>query len=221
MKSHQMVLKSLLASVLLIVLAGCSLTASPTATIAPTLDLQPTLNQVATESAQTVVAHLTMTAPTITPTVPTSTPTETYTPTTTYTPLPPTFTPTRTLIPWTSTPVYTATPEPYACSITSTTPASTDSLKVGTDFDGKWVVKNTGTQAWGQTSVDIKYISGTKFQKYGDLFDLKSDVAAGASYTVIVDMLAPTTAGSYNATWALVQDKLTICTMTLTFKVVN
>ena len=220
MKTYQLVLKSLAVGMLLIILTGCSLTTAPTPTLAPTLDLQPTFNQVATQSAQTVVANLTLTVPTVTPTVPTNTPTSTATPTQTNTPSP-TLTPTNTYIPWTSTPVYTATPEPYACSITSTSPLSTTSLKVGTDFDGNWVVKNTGTQPWSKTSVDIKYISGTKFQKYGDLFDLKSDVAKDASYTVIVDMLAPSTAGSYTATWALVQDKLTICSLTLSLTVVK
>ena len=222
MRSHQMVLQTLAVGALIAVLVGCSAApATSTATSTPTLDLQPTMNQIETQVAKTIFADLTSTVPTITPTVPTNTPAATDTPMPTNTPLPPTFTPTRTYIPWTLTPVHSPTLMGYACSITSTSPASTPSLKVGSAFDGNWVVKNTGTQTWFKADVDIKYISGTKFQAYGDLFDLKSDVASGASYTVIVDMLAPATAGTYQASWALVQGSLAICTLNLNLTVVN
>ncbi len=109
----------------------------------------------------------------------------------------------------------------YSCSITSSSPASTVKLKVGSDFDGDWTVVNTGTQTWTTTNVDIKYISGTKFQAKGDLFDLKSNVAQGGTYIVIIDMFAPTTASSFQASWALVQGSLTICNLNLQITVVK
>ncbi len=223
------ILKILAIAAIVAILSACSASpAASTPTAAPTQNLQPTLDQIGTQAVQTFVANLTLTAPTITPTLaPTNTPAPTDTPAPSNTPLPPTASPTRTYIPWTLTPVhsatptYTATPVGYACSITSASPASTVSLKVGSDFDGKWVVENTGTQTWFMSSVDIKYISGTKFQTKGDLFDLKSDVADGISYTVVIDMLAPSTAGSYQATWALVQGNLSICTLNVGITVVN
>jgi Ig-like domain from next to BRCA1 gene len=197
-------------------------TAAPTAVgatenTAPTVDV----NLIRTQAAQTVIANLTQNAPTATPVTPTSTDTATPTVTLTFTPLPPTARPTATWIPWTSTPVYSPTPIGFACSITDYFPKSTDSFKVKTDFDGRWVVKNTGTQLWDQHQVDLKYISGTKMQTYADLFDLTATVAAGASLQVIVDMTAPATAGTYTATWAIVQYGLTICTLPLSVKITN
>jgi hypothetical protein len=207
MYAKSMTLKTLVAVILIsAMLAGCSLSrptlpatitvptaepiVEPTAeeinesTTAPTVDIQPTLDMVKTQAAQTVVADLTLNAPTATPITPTSTATATATQGPTNTPVPPTARPTATLVPWTATPKYTATPLGYACSVTSTSPKSTDPIKVGTDFDGNWVVKNTGTVTWLKNAVDFKYISGTKFQTVGDLFDFKSDVAPDASYTL-------------------------------------
>jgi hypothetical protein len=194
------------------------------ATAEPTTDQQATIQAVKTQAAQTVIAGLTQNAPTKTPIPPTATSTPTLSPTPTFTKTPktPTTTPTLTPIPWTTTPSLTATLTTYNCTITSVSPAATDTLKTGVDFDGKWVVKNTGTQPWIHTDVDIKYLSGTKFQVAGeDLLDTKSDVPSGASYTVIVDMVAPANAGTYYASWALVRSSQVICNMYLTLVVVK
>ena len=222
MTHHTTVVKVLSLCAVIVILAGCSAgPAASTATAGPTIDLQPTIDQIGTQAAQTIVAGLTQNAPTATPTVQTSTPLPTATLAPTKTPLPPTKMPTATYIPWTSTPIYSPTPLGYACSITSSSPAPTITYTPGSDFDGNWVVKNTGTQTWQQHAVDIKYISGTKFQAKGDLFDLQSDVVSGASYTVIIDMFAPMDPGSYQATWAIIQNSLTICTLNVNITVVK
>jgi uncharacterized protein YceK len=229
MSTKSMGLKLMLVIMITAILAGCN---SAATTVAPTTqttsDQQATLDSLRTQVAQTVIANPTLVPPTDTPVLETNTPTVTSTPTSTVTPLatstpvPPTLAPTKTPVPWTSTPVYTATSTAYNCTITDVSPKSTDTVKKGTDFDGKWVVKNTGTEAWYHGDIDIKYISGTKFQVAGeDLLDMKSDVAHDASYTVIVDMVAPSSAGTYTATWALVRSGTTVCTMPLTVVVVN
>ncbi len=229
MNSKSMGLKIILVMLLAAILAGCNTAAT---TVAPTSDTtsdqQATLDSLRTQVAQTVIANPTLVPPTETPVLETNTPTITSTPTSTVTPLatstplPPTFTPTRTPVPWTSTPVYTATSTAYNCTITSVSPKATDTTKVGYDFDGNWVIKNTGTETWNHGDIDIKYISGTKFQGSGpDVIDLKNDVAHDASYTVIIDMVAPVTAGTYYATWALVRSGMTVCTLPLTVVVVN
>ena len=221
--------KLMVAIVITTMLASCNI-AGPTQgpTAASTSDQQATLDLIRTQVAQTIVANPTEIPPTDTPALPTNTPTITYTPTNTVTPLPtntplpPTALPTKTLVPWTSTPVYTATSTAYNCTITEVSPNATTTVKKGVDFDGRWVVKNTGTETWLKGDIDIKYISGIKFQIAGeDILDLKSDVAHDASYTVIVDMVAPTTVGSYVATWALVRSNTTVCTLPLTVIVVN
>jgi uncharacterized protein YceK len=229
MSSKSLGLKLILVIIITAILAGCGTAAT---TVAPTSettsDQQATLDSLRTQVAQTVIANPTLVPPTDTPVLQTNTPTITSTPTSTITPLPtstplpPTLTPTRTLIPWTLTPVYTATLTTFNCSITSVSPKSTDTIKKGSDFDGKWVVKNTGTETWIHSEVDIKYISGTKFQVAGeDIFDMKSDVAHDGSYTQIVDMVAPSTAGTYTATWGFVMGSTRVCTMPLTVVVVD
>ncbi len=229
MSSKSMGMKIILVMMVAALLAGCSTAAT---TVAPTQgsnsDQQATLDSLRTQVAQTVIANPTLVPPTETPVLETNTPTITSTPTSTITPLPtstplpPTFTPTRTPVPWTATPVYTATSTAYNCTITEVTPNSATTIKVGNDFDGRWVVKNTGTETWNHGDIDYKYISGTKFQVAGeDLLDMKSDVAHDASYTFIVDMVAPTTAGTYYATWAVVRSGMTVCTLPLTVVAVN
>ena len=223
--------KVLVVSVLAAILAGCSTppapipTVMPTAVQQPTVNQQPTLNAVRTQAVQTAVAELTKNAPavpTATPVTPTATvvlPTQTPVPPTN-TPLP-TARPTATFIPWTATPLYTATPVNIACSITEVSPKPTDKLAKKADFDGRWVVKNIGSQTWETASVDIVYKSGTKFQQSADSMDLATNIPYNSSLTVIVDMTAPADAGTYNAVWAIVRGTTTICTLNLTVVVVN
>jgi hypothetical protein len=242
MNAKSLTLKIMAVLLTAAILAGCSLgsatlpatitvpTNAPTdqintepTTSAPTVDLQPTLDAVKTQAAETVVAEMTLNAPPATPIPPTDTATAIITQAPTKTPVPPT----ATFIPWTATPLYTATPkytstpQGYACSVISTSPKSTDTIKVNVDFDGNWVVKNTGTITWDQAATDLKYISGTKFQTKADVFDFKSSVAADAQYTAVVDMKAPSSAGTYTATWAVVQNSLTLCTLNLSITVTN
>ena len=181
----------------------------------------PTDTTVPTTAATTEVPTATTAPATSTPTL-SPTPTATNTPAATNTPVPPTLAPTATFIPWTATPSRTATLSTYNCTVTDVSPAATASQKTGADFDGRWVIKNTGSLAWNHTDVDIKYLSGTKFQVAGEsAMDMKTDVAAGASVTVIVDMIAPADAGTFYASWALVQGSLNICNMNLTVVVVK
>ena len=70
------------------------------------------------------------------------------------------------------------------------------------------------TETW-EASVDFVYVSGTKFQVNADAFDLSKIVAPEESIDVIVDMLAPRDAGTYETTWALRKDNLHFCQVTL------
>ncbi len=207
-----------LAFALAFALAACS--AAPTAapTLAPTIDTKPTFDAISTQAAQTVVANLTLTAPSATPIVPTNTvaPTNTVPPAPTDTPAP-TSTPTRVFIPWTQTP--TPTQAAYACAITGVSPASTDKITVNQDFDGKWTLKNTGTKTWVSSNVDIRYIDGEKFQKKTDVVDLGSDVAPNGTYTVVVDMVAPSNDGTHSTRWGLTLEDGSICYLSLTINV--
>jgi len=202
-----------------VILGSC--TAAPAAvtpTQAPTVDLKPTYDAIATQAVQTMVADMTKNAPTATPVIPTDTPV----PTNTIPPLPtetpaPTQTPTRVFIAWTSTP--TATQAAYACSITSVSPKSSDKIKVDQDFDGSWSLKNTGTKTWNAGNTDIHFSEGTRFHTGSDLKDITSDVAPNGTYTVVIDMKAPSSDGTYTTTWAITLEDGSVCTLGMTINV--
>jgi hypothetical protein len=213
-------------------LTGCS---SPTATVAPTsaptamptaapttvptmaatIDLQPTFDAIKTQSAATIIADLTQNAPSATPVAP-ATATQpslpTATPAPSSTPLPrATATATAVLTAWTLVPTRAA----YNCVVTDYSPKTTVSYPPSSNFDVQWVVKNTGTTRWLASETDFRYVDGVKMQKSGDIVDLKTDVAPDGSYTVGIDMVAPTTTGTYRITWQLTYGKVSICMMTL------
>ncbi len=192
-------------------MVGC---ASPTPTVAPTavatVDFQPTINAIKTQSAVTVIANLTQNAPSATPVTPTQTPLPTATLAPTSTPLPP-ATATATFVPWTLTPTQTA----YSCTVTDYSPKSTFSISPSGNFDASWVVKNNGSQKWLAPETDVRYVDGTKMQKSGDILDLSTDVAPNDSYTVAIDMVAPTSIGTYTAHWQIITGKYTICILNL------
>jgi hypothetical protein len=82
-----------------------------------------------------------------------------------------------------------------------------------------WVLKNTGTKRWELGAVDIKYTSGSKLQKFGDVFDLAKTIEPGGEITITIDMLAPSIAGTYKAVWNLVGESGNICTMNMHIEV--
>ena len=113
---------------------------------------------------------------------------------------------------------YTATPVAvYHCNVT-TSPSAYTEFPLGADFDAKWEIKNTGTEAWDKASVDYKHYSGTEMQKYDKAFDLPSTVDPDGTITLVVDMVAPNTAGTYTANWALVNGDTVLCTLPVTIK---
>lgn len=174
----------------------------PTATWSP-----PQLPEIITESVPDVIV-VTATQQVL---LPSSTPLPTNTsfvlPTATNT-----LTPTAT---FTETPTVTPTNSAYQCIVKKSFPLPGAEYQPGGDFDGSWTLENTGTETW-DPSVDLVYISGEKFQMLVDAADLeKPTVAPGESAGVIVDMLAPRNAGTYEATWALRKNDLHFCQVTL------
>jgi hypothetical protein len=204
--------------VLAVLIAGCSVapTATSTPTTAPTVDTKPTFDAVSTQAAQTVVANLTLNAPTATQVIPTATLAPSNTPAPTDTSAP-TNTPTRVFIPWTQTP--TPTQAAYSCTVTDLSPKSGSTLKVNEDFDGKWTVKNNGTKSWSSGNVDIRFISGTKFQTSKDAFDLGNDVAPNGTYTFTIDMKAPNSDGTYTTSWGIYLEDGSVCALNLSINV--
>jgi len=199
--------------------------------LAPTVDpqaQQATVDASVAQTLQAVSANMTSTAaalPTSTFTAaPTLEPTATFTPeaTATLAPSPTNTWVPNTAVPNTPVPSATATPGAYSCKLISVSPVDGAKISTNWDFDGVWVVKNIGTKRWEVGSLDLKYVSGTKFQTKGDIFDVSKEVAPGAELTLIVDMKTSSTAGKYTASWMLTMNgKDALCSLPLNIEVVN
>lgn len=216
-------LRGIAAAVVLVsILTGCSLAATPTP-VTPTVNPQPTFDAIQTQAVATAVAGMTLNAPTATPVTPTATLAPTNTPAPTDTPLPPTetATPTRVFIPWTKTP--TAAPLAYNCTVTAVKhlvgTSSVNSVAVNTVFDTVWSLKNSGTQTWDHSNLDIVYSSGDKLQTKGDLYDMPHDVAPNGTLDVTVDMKSPANDGTYTTAWAIHFPDGTDCTLSTSINV--
>jgi len=184
---------------------------------------QATINAAVTQAMETIAAQMTSTALARPQATATSEPTLAPTATATAVILPTVIPPTATLPRPTAKPkpTATATPSDYACQLVAASPAAGTKVTVNTDFDTTWQWKNTGTRAWELGYVDLRYDSGQKMQTVADIFDLTVAVAPGAEASMVVDMRAPATAGKYNATWKLMMEGITLCTMTVSIEAVN
>lgn len=208
-----------------ILLSACNLVA-PQAT--PTQDAQSaqaTINAAVTQAMEAISRQLTSTAaalPTVAATA-TSAPTMAPTATATVVILPTVIPPTATVMLPTAKPkpTATATPANYACQLVAASPAAGTKVAVGADFDTTWQWKNVGTKSWEVGYVDLRYDSGQKMQTVADIFDITVPVAPGAEVSKVVDMRAPSTAGKYTATWKLMMENITLCTMTVSIEAVN
>ncbi len=221
MKRRNLIMVVSMVFVFGLLLSGCGLlgpAATPTTNPA---DMQATVDAIVRDTMQANSAMLTSTAA-VMPTN-TTAPTETTAPTNTPEPTATIFIPTatNTYIPPTPKPTLTFTPAPFACKLTSTSPAAGTKIKINTDFDAVWKVTNIGTKVWEVGYTDLKYISGTKMQTVADIFDLNTAVAAGGELTLIVDMKTPGTAGKYTAQWALTMDGTVLCTLPVDIEAVN
>ncbi|RPJ50783.1 MAG: hypothetical protein EHM21_04245 [Chloroflexi bacterium] len=103
------------------------------------------------------------------------------------------------------------------CQVVSVTPGS--SINKSSDFDAVWTIKNTSSKTWEASSVDYKYVSGSKIHTHNDRYDLTQTVKPGETVKVIVDMQAPSTTGFYTTNWALVESSTTLCNLSLNLRV--
>ena len=106
----------------------------------------------------------------------------------------------------TETPLSTATftPAPNQALWIANTPADYTVLSPGQEFDMIWKIQNTGVLTW-TTRYSYKYISGEPIHEKSE-YGLKKSIAPGSVAESMVDMRAPTTAGSYRTVWGLYDD---------------
>jgi len=115
------------------------------------------------------------------------------------------------------TPIATGQPSENYCVVTITAPKS--AIKVNSDFDAVWTVKNLSGNDWSSDSVDYIFVSGTKMRQQ-DGYDFTETIKDGESGEIVVDMVAPGTPGIYNTQWAIVSGKGTFCTLNLNVTVI-
>ncbi|PKO12593.1 MAG: hypothetical protein CVU39_23195 [Chloroflexi bacterium HGW-Chloroflexi-10] len=228
MKKHSIV--AILFLVGTLILSACSLGANPTPTeTIPQVDNTAVFETLKTQAMETAQAQLTQDAlmnPTNTPIVVEEQPTATLEqPTATVAVVQPTAAPvlptaapvlpTATTVLATAVPTTAPTRSDLNCSVTASAPTAGQNISLGGDFDGRWTFKNTGSVTWETSEIDFVYLSGTKFQVHVDGVDLPKQVKNGESVEIIVDMVAPNTAGAYQAYWALKQGSVTFCTVSV------
>jgi hypothetical protein len=213
MFSKSMSQRILIVLALVVLLAGCSSptpAATPTVPPQPTVNVQATLGVAQTQAVQTFVANLTQNAPTATKIQPTNTLAPTATPLPTNTPLP------------VSKVTSTATPRPQPVGATATAAthcsvvqsAPSEPVDPGSTVTVRWVVKNTGSETWTHDAYRSMYYGGVRFANQSNK-DLAFDVARGDDITIAMDVIAPSNAGTYNATWTIIRGFQPACFMPL------
>lgn len=212
--------------VLSLSLSACGNLFSPATPTVNQQAVQSTLDAMVTQKIEQIGLEQTSSAAAMTNTalaLPTNTATITPEPTLTLTPLPTRVFPTatRTRVPATRTPVFTATPNYYNCTIVERKPSDGTKVNVGTTFDAEWIVQNSGLKVWEIGHVDLRYDSGTKMQTVADIFDVTEQVNPEGELKLEVLMKAPSTAGKYNAVWKLVMEGITMCTLPVSIEAVN
>ena len=113
----------------------------------------------------------------------------------------------------------TPTPMGGFCYIVSQTPADNTIFEPGQHYqDVEWVVSNQSVTAWDPSEVNINFVSGTNLH-IAETYPLLNPVAAGADATFTLDLVIPSTAGTYTESWAIVKGTTTMCTVGLTIQV--
>jgi hypothetical protein len=169
------------------ILGACGSKAAEATPTATPVDI----NAVYTQAAQTVIAQLTLEAPTITPT-----PAFTNTPLATATPA--ISQPTLTKIP----------PTAASCAnmtfVSDVTIPDGQQMVAGQVFTKTWKVKNSGACTW-TTSFKLAYVRGEAMN--GQNAPLTIAVPTGQTVDISVTLTAPSKSGKLTGVWSLVDDK--------------
>jgi hypothetical protein len=146
---------------------------------------------ISTAAAQTVIAQLTLEAPTITPTpVFTNTPDVTATPTQ--------------LVPTATRPSPTAVNCANSIFVSDVSITDGTQMPAGMAFTKTWRVQNTGTCPW-TTNFKLVFVSGDSMG--AQTVNLASTVATGQKVDISVNMIVPNKSGKVEGIWGLMDDK--------------
>ncbi len=213
MKHTQKTTRVVASLALALILVGCN---SPTVVVPPTQDIP----SIRTESAQTVVAKLTIDAALNTTPAPEATQTPAViTATTAPSPTAAPATATSSAAVATATtvvyvqptaapqlyPTFTPRSGPDQAQFISQTPTDGTVFNPSNSFDAVWTFKNIGTSTWNTNYFIRVAPKGTKMSPQNRYF-IHSPVKPGQTVQLIADMKAPTTQGRYVSYWELCND---------------
>jgi hypothetical protein len=171
---------------------------------------------------------------------PSETPRATYTPSITpsptipfvvyvpylYTTVAPTETPYQSPTPLKE-PGITFTPFPttipiYGATVYSQKPASGATFAPGAKFTATWLFSNDTKRTWSRYEVDFIYWAGDSFYaSNNNIIDLPQDVPPNGIVNISVNMVAPSTPGSYATTYLLHEGNRYYITVTMFITVVK
>jgi len=116
-----------------------------------------------------------------------------------------------------------ARPAPgYECEVISRAPEDGTVLTAGTFFDVVWTIQNDTDSAWRQDTTDYRFGEALNSVQMhtGDMdYDFMYSVEPGDSTTIVINMRAPTQAGTYGETWMITGGVTTICQFDVTIVV--
>jgi len=206
------IMKNISILILLALLAGCGAPAA--AAPAPTVDTQALRTQI----AQTVIANPTiqfaLNPPANTPTTP---PTQTQVPvaidpTETSTPVAATATSTLPAPTVTFTPIPTKSkvflptvPQPDQALLMYAVPAARTHFSPREPFDAVWTFKNVGMKTW-TNEYFLTFDGGDEMVTKGDVAMVSGNVHPGSTTQLVLDMVAPSSPGTYTARFAFYND---------------
>lgn len=99
-------------------------------------------------------------------------------------------------------PVWTATPNPFRCAVTYTSPDWGQQFTPRANFIAYWRILNVGPNLWHKDDIVIDYVSGTKMhnrEREHTILDVTTYV--GGYYNLRVQMQPPKEPGFYTTTW--------------------
>lgn len=180
----------LLVSILLLSACGSGAAKSPT----------PDANAIYTAAAQTVQAELTQVAALTPSATVTPQPTATRQPTATVAVSPTLAATLPAGLPGAGTSQARPT-VPDKAEWIANTPADNAVIAPGEKFQIVWRVKNTGTTTW-TTQYTYRFFGGDRFHTQ-DSYNLSAEVKPNEEARLVVDAVAPTSAGEYRTNWVL------------------
>jgi uncharacterized protein YraI len=101
-----------------------------------------------------------------------------------------------------------------ACTVISQAPGNGTSITAGTLFDVVWTIQNTTGEAWRQDTTDYRFggaVNGVSMHTGASDYDFTYSVEPGDTTTIVINMQAPSQAGTYGETWMITSGSTTVC----------